>query len=455
MKLFRAVGDAFKNKQTRPRAIIWTGTTLTGLMLVVAVGVTITTTYWFCAAICHYPQYDAVSSYDNSTHTQVACIACHKQPGGDPVSFLLFKVEALFKELPPTLMRTSDMPINPLSGIAMNPTKIPDHHCTQCHRLENRGGKGQRGEPSTSPGIIMNHWAHTDIGITCTACHNRVGHNELEGGWEPHGYETTDGHDPLHDDFMLMTACYRCHRFSDDDGQIVTTPYPIGQFPGATGECSICHTENFNLLPDNHLQPRFVEDIHGPWYMEIRDSVRAYIDADDKIFPTYNDLSKYDQSNASVRALNGVPSVRAVNYCYTCHTVRFCDDCHGGIRMPHPDGYRLQPHLDDIASSPDSCAICHVTSPINNTSTAAGNAAGTSAGDTCSACHHREKYVPGWEFDPNVNWEWIQHGEASRATDGDNCLACHNIKYCETCHVNFDRDELARWQQRGNANDTP
>ncbi|MCL2526286.1 MAG: hypothetical protein FWE46_04460 [Coriobacteriia bacterium] len=455
MKLFHAIVGAFKNKRTKVRAIIWLGTVLTGLMLVVAIGVSITTTYWFCAAICHYPQTDAVSSYDNSTHTQVACIACHKQPGGDPVSFLMFKVEALFKELPPAIMRTSDMPINPLSGLAMNPTKLPYYHCTQCHRLENRGGAGMRGEPSTSPGIIMDHWAHTDLHITCTACHNRVGHYE-GGGWEPYGFPTTDGHDPRHDDFMLMTACYRCHRFSEYDGQVVTTPYPIGQFPGATGECSICHTENFDLVPDNHRVPHFVEDVHGPWYLEIAQNVQEFIDEDDKHFPTYNDMSKYDQSNAAVRALANVPNVRAINYCYTCHTTRFCDDCHGGIRMPHPEGYFRQPHIDDIKANPDSCAICHVTSPINNTQRAAHFAYGTSDGDTCSACHHREKYVPGWQFDPSVNWEWIQHPEATLATGGDSCMSCHDMHTCESCHVNFDRGELRRQQQlhqRGNPAD--
>ena len=454
MKLINAIKDSFKNRRTRPRAIIWLGTVATALTLVITIGVSLTTTYWFCAVICHYPQIDAVTSYDNSTHTQVACIACHKQPGGDPVSFLLFKVEALFKELPPTIARTSDVPINPYSGLAMNPTKLRSKYCTQCHRLENRGGAGMRGEPSTSPGIIMNHWAHTDLEITCTACHNRVGHYE-GGNWESQLADIrtyTDGilNPVYHEDFMMMTACFRCHRFEDTDGQIVTTPYPIGQFPGATGDCMICHTVNFELVPDNHLVPRFVEDVHGPWYLEIVEEVAAFVDGP---LPTYNDLSKYDQSVPGVRALDGVPSVQAINYCYTCHNQRFCDDCHGGIRMPHPEGYYMQPHITDATDSPESCGICHVVSPINNTPAAAGNLAGTAAGDTCSACHHREQYVPGWDFDPNVNWEWVQHAEATLATGGDTCMECHDMKTCELCHVNFDRAELQRWQLRGNPND--
>ncbi|MCL2680319.1 MAG: NapC/NirT family cytochrome c [Coriobacteriia bacterium] len=430
MKLIRAIVSAFKNKRTRARAIIWTGTLLTCLMLIVALGVTITTTYWFCAAVCHYPQGDTVSSYDNSTHTGVACIACHKQPGANPIDFVAFKAGAM-TSLPKTIMGTVNMPINENSWLAMDPSHLPSKYCTQCHRMENR-------ETLTSPGIIMDHEAHTVLNITCAACHNRVGHNETLNDWRPQIPATGDNPEK-HDDFMLMTACYRCHRFPEYDGQIVNTPYPIGTFPGATGECEICHTENFELIPENHNVPRFVEDIHGPWAIQIEADIEAFIAQDNPKRPVYNDLS--GQEGKEARALQGVPSVRAVNYCYTCHTLKFCDDCHGGIRMPHPAGYNAQPHLDDIAKYPESCAICHTVSAVNNTERAGG-------GDTCSACHHRQQYT-GWEFDPNVNWEWIQHAEATLATGGDACMNCHDMKVCEVCHVNFDRAELRRWQLWG------
>jgi len=409
------------------------------LTLVVAIGVTLTTSYWFCAAICHYPQFDAVEAYNNSTHTSVACVTCHKQPGADPVSFLLFKVEALFTELPPTIARTSSMPINPLSDLAMNPEKHPSKYCTQCHRLENRGGLNQRGEPNTSQGIIMNHWAHTDLGVTCTTCHNRVGHNE-GAGYQPHGYVLTESYgvvnQPLHDNFMRMTACFRCHRFPEDDGQTVSTPYPIGQYADATGDCSICHTPSFDLVPSNHKVPHFVEGVHGPWYLEIAQSVETFIDGP---IPTYNDLSKYDQSNPSVTALDGVPSVRAINYCYTCHTTRFCDDCHGGISMPHAEGYRLQPHIEDGKAKAEACATCHTASPVNNTARAGG-------GDTCSACHHSEKYT-GAPFDASINWEWIQHAQVAYQIGSEACYDCHSVTSCSSCHVNFDRGELNKWRQ--------
>jgi hypothetical protein len=183
--------------------------------------------------------------------------------------------------------------------------------------------------------------------------------------------------------------------------------------------------------------------------MEIAASVQDFIDGPR---PIYNDLvaKGYDIDDLGVRALQGVPSVRAINYCYTCHTTRFCDDCHGGISMPHAAGYTMQPHIDDATNYPESCAICHTVSSANNTVGAAGSLAGTSSGDTCSACHHREMYITGWDFNPAVNWEWIQHAEAANEVGADSCMQCHDIAGCESCHVNFDRDELARWQSRGN-----
>ena len=432
MKLIHAVVDAFKNSRTRTRAVIWLGTVLTALMLVIAVGVAVTTTYWFCAAVCHYPQWDTITSYDNSTHTGVACIACHKQPGGDPISFLLFKVEALLK-MPPSIARTVEMPLNPTSSLAMDPVKQPSKYCTQCHRLENRPG----GDTNTSPGIIMDHSAHTDYYITCAACHNRVGHYQ-GGDWRPY-HQPTHGNQPLHDDFMLMTACFRCHRFPEDDGQIVRTPYPVGTFPGATGACEACHTDYFQLVPDNHRVPRFIEDIHGPWAMEIERNVIDFINYDR--LPTYNDLSKYDQSNPYVRGMDGVPSVRAINYCYTCHTTRFCDDCHGGIRMPHPEGYYRQPHVDDARDYPESCEICHVVSEINNTP-AAGTVDHYTGeeiyGNTCSACHHGRPYLD-WDFDVNVNWEWVQHIPATQQLGATVCFDCHSPTSCAVCHVGLNQ----------------
>ncbi|MCL2379860.1 MAG: hypothetical protein FWC81_03650, partial [Coriobacteriia bacterium] len=343
-----------------------------------------------------------------------------------PVDFIIFKAGAM-TSLPKTIMGTVEMPINATSWVAMDPKEMPSKYCTQCHRLENRPG----GEPLTSPGIIMDHAAHTDRDITCASCHNRVGHNELDNDWQPiwPPYPEYLHDSPFHDDFMLMTACYRCHRFPESDGQIVSTPYPVGTFPGATGECEICHTDYFELVPSNHNVPRFIEDIHGPWAVQIEEAIEAFIEGP---LDTYNDMS--GRTDAESRALHGVPSVRAVNYCYTCHTLQFCDDCHGGIRMPHPDGYIAQPHIDDATDYPESCAICHEVSPINNTPAAAGSLAGTSGGDTCSACHHGRPNLD-WDFDVNVSWEWIDHIPATQALGATVCFDCHAPTSCALCHV--------------------
>jgi len=233
---------------------------------------------------------------------------------------------------------------------------------------------------------------------------------------------------------MLMTACYRCHRFPEDDGQIVTTPYPVSQFPGATGECSICHTSYFELIPNNHRVPRFVEDIHGPMALEIEKNVQEFIDGPRD---TYND-QVLGNTDAESRALRGVPNVRAINYCYTCHTTRFCDDCHGGIRMPHPEGYVMQPHITDAENYPDSCAICHVVSEVNNTPAASGNNPAITDASTCSACHHGYPNLD-WEFRTDVSWEWIDHIPATQQLGATVCFDCHSPTSCAICHVGLNQ----------------
>ena len=48
--------EAFKNPVSRPRAIIWTGTILSLVCLLFVVMFFATTSYWFCAEICHKVQ---------------------------------------------------------------------------------------------------------------------------------------------------------------------------------------------------------------------------------------------------------------------------------------------------------------------------------------------------------------------------------------------------------------
>jgi hypothetical protein len=391
--------DAFKNPVSRTRAIIWTGTALTALLLFVAVMVGATTSYWFCAEICHKVQDDTITSYQRSTHSKVGCTACHMPLGANPVVFLLHKVEAL-GELPPTISNTFEIPLNGESHLAMNAEDMPSKNCTQCHTMSNR-------KVTPSAGIIMDHEAHEKRSIACSVCHNRVAHDE-SGDWQAINVDPQTGElNRGHENFMEMTACYRCHRLADD-GQLVRS-----QYSRASGECAVCHTADFKLKPEDHETSDFVKAQHG----------KLAVAETERVAEAMKEEGGHEEAPAGhldpeAEAVARVPGVEKINACYTCHEKKFCNDCHGGIEMPHPADF-TSTHRDAARENTAACVKCH------------GEA-------SCTTCHHSDPNVPGYEFKTGKSW-MSQHAGAAELTGAAGCFNCHKPTYCANCHVNGGR----------------
>ncbi len=98
--------------------------------MILALGVT--SSYWFCADVCHKVQDDTITAYNNSSHSQVNCMACHMPANADPLTFMLHKVEAL-GELYLTATGNYEIPLNGESHLAMDGEHMPSTQCTQCH----------------------------------------------------------------------------------------------------------------------------------------------------------------------------------------------------------------------------------------------------------------------------------------------------------------------------------
>ena len=84
---------------------------------------------------------------------------------------------------------------------------MPSTQCTQCHS-DNR-------VVTASDGIIIDHVVHEENEVHCTVCHNRIAHNETDMTFvntDPTTGELNEGHP----DFMMMTACFRCHSLEPD-----------------------------------------------------------------------------------------------------------------------------------------------------------------------------------------------------------------------------------------------
>ena len=393
--------EAFKNPTSRPRAIIWTGTVLTFLCLFVAFMVGATTTYWFCAEICHKVQDDAVLAYQNSSHAKVSCVSCHMPAGADPVTYLLHKVEAL-AELVPTIANTYEVPLNPVSEVAMNGFKFPSTQCTQCHI-------GGDTFVTPSAGIIINHDKHTAYDISCTVCHNRVAHRE-EGDYSFVCVSPEDGHmSPGHANFMSMSACYRCHRLEDDG--LSAHPSP---FKKASGKCSVCHPKDFDLVPASHKEEGFIKE-HGALAAEEAERVA---EASAEVEEVMGSLHGHEASDAESQAVKDVPNALVINACYTCHTQSSCNDCHGGVSMPHPDGF-LADHKTEADANMKACTKCH---------------GGSEKTSFCSSCHHGEK--SNWDFDAQIDWTTKQHATAVGTTGVAICTTgCHSAQFCADCHT--------------------
>ncbi|MDZ4178390.1 MAG: NapC/NirT family cytochrome c [Coriobacteriia bacterium] len=392
--------DGFKDSARRPRYIIWTGASVLLLAAVVIVALGVTSTYWFCAEGCHKVQDDTILAYNNSSHNKVSCMACHMPVNADPVTFLLHKAEAL-GELYLTVTNNFELPLNPTSHLAM---VMPENQCTQCHNLTNR-------VPTPSVGIIIDHEIHHDSEVTCTMCHNRVAH--------PEDFELTLT-DPKtgepnrkHDDFMSMTACFRCH--GHEDG---------AEAPGA---CAACHPADFNLKPANHEGEGFYPAGHAEMALaEVEriasigagghggESPEPSEDATQSSRRRLGIESAYASAASSDNPwVDALPAVGTINYCSTCHSEQFCSDCHG-LPMPHPANFQ-EGHGELGNSQPATCATCHSVSGA--------------ADDTqfCNACHHPEG-------DPTLPWI-PQHFDAVRETGAQACFKCHKPTYCAECHV--------------------
>jgi len=412
----------FKDPVRRPRYIMWTGVIVIALAAVVTVAIGATSTYWFCAEACHKVQDDTIIAYDRSSHSRISCMACHMPVNADPVTFLLHKAHAL-GELYLTATNRFELPLNPGSHLALDQKYMGSEQCTQCHNLATR-------IVTPSSGIIIDHDAHEEAEIHCTVCHNRVAHRE--------DFEltltcpTTGEPNQPHDDFMEMTACFRCHTLT-------------GESPGgipATGACSACHTPDFELKPDNHFVEGFYPRGHADLALEDIEAMEAAKgahgheegnaqdheepaeepetegEADRGIAAAYAAEGELSDDAPMYERLAHLPSIAEVGYCSTCHVEdRFCMGCHG-MEMPHPEEFKTETHPELVETKMDRCEYCHT------------------AADPyfCDECHHGT--ASDWDFQTDVAWEGEQHAAAVRTNGVPGCLErCHVISFCQDCHT--------------------
>jgi hypothetical protein len=389
----------FKDPVRRPRYIIWTGVAVLVIAAVAVFAIGVTSTRWFCADGCHKVQDDTIIAYSHSAHSEIACVTCHLPVNSDPITFLIHKVEAGLGVIP-TLRNTYELPLNAESEVALSKVKMPEVICTQCHNMKNR-------KVTPSPGIIIDHAVHSENEITCTTCHNRTAH--------PENFKLTLPGNGKHQDFMKMTACFRCHSLESG--------------AKAPGKCSACHPKDFKLKPENHLQAGFYPAGHAELAREDTSRVAEAKTAEGEAGTAHAAAAEGEGPRAAEAGEGaeggGLPTVGSVSYCGTCHVkAEFCDKCHG-MQIPHPAAFKEpanpahpdgHPAVSKTKAGAAKCVMCHQPAKTH----------------FCDNCHHGT-YVK-WTFDPKVAWQ-TQHAKAVSTNGVEGCLGkCHQAKFCQDCH---------------------
>ncbi len=396
----------FKDPVRRPRYLIWTGVAVLVLAAFVVVAFSATSTYWFCAEVCHKVQDDSIAAYDRSSHSMVSCMSCHEPVNADPITFTLYKAKAL-GELVLTVTNNYELPLNATSHLAMDSDHMGSKQCTQCHSA-NR-------VITPSEGIIIDHEVHEEEEVHCTACHNRVAHNE-SGAWEPVLLNPEDNVKSVkHANFMSMTACFRCHT--------LTNEAPEGGLK-APGKCSACHPKEFDLKPSNHDDKGFYPKGHAELATAMVDRstgkpvLGAEKESHEGTGAAEADGHEAESTEEEAEGLHLV-AVDEVNYCSTCHVVdKFCMDCHG-MDMPHSEEFETKTHPEVAKTKMDKCDLCHQVKKTDYL--------------FCNNCHHGS--ASNWKYDPKVEWQ-TQHAKTVSTNGVAGCLGkCHEQKFCVDCHT--------------------
>jgi len=372
----------FKDPVRRPRTIIWTGVIVLALAAFVVVALGATSTRWFCASTCHKVQDDSIAAYENSSHSEVSCMACHEPVNADPITLVLKKLKSA-GEAYLTVTGNYDLPLNAESELSMNHVEFPSTMCTQCHSA-NR-------VVTPSAGIIIDHKVHADKDVTCTTCHNRIAHNETNLNLKLTQQK--------HPDYTTMQGCFRCHSLAKG-----------AQAPGA---CSACHTPDFPLKPSNHNVANFFPKGHG-------ELAKTYYDEEIKAADEASKAVEGAEKAASSEGEVGikVTPFKQVAYCGMCHDEKtFCEVCHG-TAMPHSEDFKTKSHPAVAKTSIAKCVVCH------------GDNAAT---HFCDNCHHGSQV--GGKFDAATPW-LNGHAKVVTASGMDSCLKqCHTSQFCSDCHT--------------------
>ncbi len=203
----------------------------------------------FCGLACHTMEREYYT-WQKSSHSRIPCVSCHVKQG----------LPAFFEEkliegplgMAAEISGDYEKPINAKSELGFE--KIPRETCERCHDLEKR---------VVTPSLIFNdkmvgkgfskyHSKHLKRGITCTLCHNRITHQDVNEPKIVHASGYKDKKDitkvKYRNGLTMIEGCFRCHSpFEKDRNKELIEKYKAQDAPK---KCTTCHPKK--VLPIGH-----------------------------------------------------------------------------------------------------------------------------------------------------------------------------------------------------------
>lgn len=211
-----------------------------------------------------------------------------------------------------------------------------------------------------------------DSFVVCTDCHEDLDKVFKEGG-APTLLYTHEKH------FATgVSDCAQCHPANTHEPDTINKPtmsrcfvcHGLSEAAIAPGECTVCHPPGMPAKPSSHESNRWVPQEHG-------------------------EIARDDQFE-----------------CLTCHQQQFCTSCHG-LRLPHPDGWQEDAHVQAFFDDAATCQQCHPREPTKR--------------DYCDSCHHPQG-------PKDVAWRAF-HFKVVKSEGAQDCFQCHDPATCASCHI--------------------
>lgn len=360
---------------------------------------------------CHEMQ-QQVSQWHDSSHKDVRCLACHADPG----------VKGWWQSSLDFLRRRY---VHSQGGVSEEniSTTVPDSRCLRCHGEQmpyvmqdyrppalrpdgslDRSGPVQFVKLPLQPG----HDRHLSrvAGMTCTSCHNQVGHRaDTQKAYEEASHRT----------------CDTCHQQRQ-----------VSLVADSSLTCTTCHLDLKPITPADHHQTW--RQSHGS--AALLDSLSCspcHISRDLPAAQTVAATASGDSAPAPNRAAHTADWLRPQP---AGPVGDACQDCHQ-TAMPHPASF-MASHGRDYQADAARCARCHLTEGQGFDLTVHQDPATQVRAPQCLDCHIRSNPHPPEVTVTNVSAlapvRVQRHPAALPAADS--CQTCHQGRtgVCAQCH---------------------